>query len=497
MYSSVDSGGPQPSGLKRLARRDLPGTPRTPRVVAAPAATPVAEDNSAIVWPVVSLGSAIGWLLKGAKWIVVLAILGAIGGYGFTMVAKPKYTAYADLVVDPGNLQVVGNDLTPAIGGQNGQLLDVESKLRVLTSGNVLTRVVTDLKLQDDPEFVPPPSAFNLSFLTGGSEISADPVMTAMGMLGRKVTARREERSYMVTVAVSTESPPKSVLIADALVAAFQAELAKADSDSATRAAASLLDRLSELRAGVTAAEDKVADFQRENGLEQSNGESVNAQSMTLLNQRLIDAQQALIGVEARYEELRNGRAGRLNADTIQTPTMVALRTQYGQLRQEADAAAALYGPRHPNRGTAERQLAGLQVQIDAEAARYVQAASLDLEQARRTVTELETQAAAARSTVASDGTALVQLRDLERDARSKSEVYETYLNRSREIVERQQLDTTNVRVISPATPPGSRSFPPRGYVMAGLGAFGGIGLGVALALGLGFLAAFRRLRKA
>jgi uncharacterized protein involved in exopolysaccharide biosynthesis len=301
----------------------------------------------------------------------------------------------------------------------------------------------------------------------------------------------------VVTLSVSTQSADKSVRIADAIVAAFQAELARADSEGASRVALSLTDRLAELRAGVTAAEAAVANFRRDHGLEQTNGELVNSQAMTQLNQRLVDAQQALIGAQSHYAELTDPVTGKANADAVQTQTMVALRTQYGLLKQQADAAATMYGPRHPTRITAERQLAGLTQQIAAEANRAVQAARLEVDQATRTVAELTDQTQSARTTVADDGEAQVALNELERDAKAKSDVYEAFLARAREMTERQQLDTTDIRVITPATPPSTRSWPPRGVVVAGLGGFGGLGLGVALALGLGFLREARQPRKA
>lgn len=497
MYSSVESGTIQPSGLKRLARRDLPSTPRTPRVV--PASAPAAEHPHPATpeWPALKISTALTWIRSGIVWIVILAVVGALAAYAYSVLAKPKFTAYTDLVVDPANLQVVTNDLYTSRYDQNAQLLDVESKLRVLTSGNVLTRVVHELNLQDDPEFVGSGGLFGLPILADTSPATGDPVLNALGALEKKVSARREERSFVVTVSVSTENADKSVAIATAVVAAFQAELAQADADGATRAVSELMDRLAELKAGVTAAEEAVAVFRREHGLETSNGELVNTQTLSSLSQRLIEARQGLIDVESRYTELTDPKSGKLNADAIQTPTMVALRTQYGLIKQEADASAAIYGPLHPNRGSGERQLAGLQAQIDAESARYVQAIGLDLDQARRTVAQLEADLETARGTVASDGSAMVLLRDLERDAKAKSDVYEAYLARTREIAERQQLDTTNIRVISPATPPSQRSWPPRGTIVAGAGAFGGAALGIALALGLGFLAATRKLRKA
>ena len=491
MYSSLDSEDIRPNGLKRLARRDLPSTPRTP-----PHRTEVSEAAlTAAVWPELSVGSALKWLFKGLRWIAILAVLGAAVGAGYSMVAKPKFTAATDLIIDPANLQVVSNDLYRNPLDQNSQLLAVESKLQVLTSGSVLGRVVDQLHLADDPEFTTSDALIDLSFLSGGSE-PRDTRLEAIDALGKRLSASRQERSYVVTLKVWSGAADKSVLIANAVIAAFQEELAKAESDGAGRAAASLMDRLTELRTGVTAAEDAVETFKRANGLQETGGELVNSQSMTLLNTNAVAAQQALILAESYYRELTDPKTGAANADAVQTPTMVALRTQYGMLKQQDDANATMYGPLHPNRASGERQLAGLQQQIAAEASRAVQTAKLELDQAKRTVAELGTQTDAARTTVAADDQAQVQLRELDRDAKAKAAVYEAFLARAKEVAEQQQIDTTNVRVITAATPPGARSWPPRSVITAGMGAGAGGALGIALALGLGFLGELRRLKK-
>jgi len=490
MYSTLDSGkAPDTSGLRRLARRDLPSTPRVPPRT-APAPTSVLPGG---IWPELSIAAALRWLLSGLLWIAVLAAIGVLAGAGYTMVAKPKYTAYADLLIDPGNLQVMTNDVYQRAFDQNAQLLAVESRLRVLTSGNVLRRVVTELGLAGDPEFQAP-AGFALPGL-GERPTSGDPVLDAVGVLESKVGAWREERSFVVTLSVSAETAEKSARIAAAIVEAFRAELAQGDADGASRAATALMDRLAELKTGVTAAEDAVASFRRAHGLQERQGELVSSSALAQLNTQVVDAQQTLIAAEARYAELTDPASGRVNADAVDTATMVQLRTQYSILKQQADAAATTYGPLHPARATAERQLAGLAQQIADETQRAVQAARLAVEQARGTLAQLETQALAARDTVATDGEALVKLRDLERDAKAKSDIYEAFLARAGEVNERERIDTTNVRLISPPTPPGARSWPPKAMVSAGLGGFAGGALGIVLALGLGFLAETRRLR--
>jgi uncharacterized protein involved in exopolysaccharide biosynthesis len=86
-----------------------------------------------------------------------------------------------------------------------------------------------------------------------------------------------------------------------------------------------------------------------------------------------------------------------------------------------------------------------------------------------------------------------VTLRELERDATSKSTIYEAFLSRARQVTEREQLDTTNVRVISTAVPPAGRSWPPRTVVMLGAGAVGGFIVGMLLAIVFGMLRDLRQ----
>ncbi|RYE09870.1 MAG: lipopolysaccharide biosynthesis protein [Hyphomicrobiales bacterium] len=498
MYSTIGSDKPaSPSGLKRLARRDLPTTPRVPP--SRPRETesaPVARATT-FTFPAISIDLLIAWLLSGFKWIVILALLGAAAGYGYAQFSKPRFTATTDLIIDPASLQVMGNDVFQSAYDQNAQLLGVESKLRVLTSGNVLRRVVVNLDLANDPEFNGRGDGLDLSFLgLAGERTTGDPVLTAIGALEKKISAWREERSFVVTLAASSQDPVKAALIADAAVSAFQTELAQAEADSASRAVTALTVRLSELKGGVAEAEDAVAVFRRDNGLEASNGELVSTTSLTLLNQQASEAQRTLTTAQALYDQLTDPTTGRANVDAVSTATMVALRTQYGLLKQDADAAATRFGPLHPTRAAAERQLTGLQQQINAEAARAVQSAKLDLDQARNAVALIETQTRNARSTVATDGQAQIQLRELERTAKARSDVYEATLARAQEIAERQQLDTTNIRLITPATPPGTRSWPPKTMVVAGAGGFGGAALAIVLILGLGLLAEFKRQRK-
>src|SRR5207253_5837377 len=66
---------------------------------------------------------------------------------------SPKYTATAQLYVDPRELQLVDRELTPRAQDISGLAMVVESQARLITSNNVLLQVIRDTNLEKDPEF--------------------------------------------------------------------------------------------------------------------------------------------------------------------------------------------------------------------------------------------------------------------------------------------------------------------------------------------------------
>lgn len=429
----------------------------------------------------------VGWLRRRIVLIIAITVIGAAAGFAFGTLTPARYTSSSDILVDPAKLQVVANDIYDPGAAREAQLLDAEGKLRILTSGNVLRRVVDDLQLQNDPEFVPPPSAPLFSFGSGPAR-AVDDKLVAQRNLFEHVRAHREERSFIVSLSVWSLQPEKAVTISNAFVRAFLNELTEADSSQAGRSAQSLTDRLSELRKAVSDADELVESFRRENKLQSSEGELLSARSMGLLNSQMVEAQQRLIEAQGRYEQLR-GASGGENADALQSATIASLRSQYATAQQQYQAQLSVLGERHPTLANLRAQVNSLAVQVAAETQRLVDAARIERDQARTALAELESSTAAARSTVSTDNLAQIQLRDLERDATSKAAIYEAFLTRAQQVAEREGIDTTNIRVITPATLPDSRSWPPRTVQTIVAGAASGFMLALLLAAGLGYLA--------
>lgn len=435
-------------------------------------------------------GDILSWLRGGLRWIIVMTVIGVIAAFLYSATATPRYTVYTDLIIDPQNLNVVNDDVFASNPQRDSQLLEVESRLRVLTSRNVLMQVIRDMKLTEDPEFTKPNLLAPLYRLISGNRPAGDKELGVLMELGDRVKAGREERSFVVTLSVWTSDPEKSVGLSEAIVRAFEAELFESSADSAGRVAATLTGRLDELRAAVTDAEEKVAQFRRDNNIQESNtGELASTRISSALDTQVLDAQQKLIQAEARYNQMRSAVADRrtVTATVFDSPSMETLRASYNTLQQQIGSLTLTYGARHPRLISMQSEKTALEKAIADEANRILQNARTDVDEARSTLSQLRSKADAERSTVFTNNDAQVRLRELERDARAKAAVYETYLGRTHQITERQQIDTSNVRVISPPVPPKTKSWPPRTLILLVAGAIGGFmaGTGLALVLGL------------
>ncbi|WP_226951268.1 GumC family protein [Rhizobium terrae] len=447
----------------------------------------------------IGIGDILSWLRGGLRWIILVTVLCVIAAFVYAATATPRYTVYTDIIIDPQNLNVVNDDVFASNPQRDSQLLQVESTLRVLTSRNVLKQVIADMNLTEDPEFTRPSPLEPLFRMISGKRPPQDKELAVLMELGDRVGASREERSFVVTLGVWTGDPEKSVKLSEAIVRAFEMELFTSSAESAGRIAATLNGRLDELRKAVTDAEEKVEQFKRDNNIQASNtGELASSRISSALDTQVLDAQQRLIQAEARYNQMRSAVADRraVTATIFDSPGMQTLRTSYNTLQQQIGSLTLTYGARHPRLISMQSEKAALEKAIGDEANRILETAKTDADQARAALAQLRGKADAERTTVYTNNDAQVRLRELERDARAKAAVYETYLGRTHQITERQQIDTSNVRVISPPVPPKSKSWPPRTIILLAAGGVAGVmlGAGLALVLGLnGHLAAARR----
>lgn len=440
------------------------------------------------------------WRRKGL--IVLCAVLGLVLGALVSLLILPKYVSTAQLFIDPRDLRVLQNEVSPnVVGGDPTSITAyLESQARVIASDSIKARVVASEHLDRDPEFGGEGAPGLISrllgaFGLGGSGNTRDGMLYALAELDRKVAVRRGERTFVIDISVTSRDADKAARIANALANAYLEDQAAVRDAAARRATDSLTGRLEELRSRLRAAEDKAEKFKEANNLSVAGGRSVGEEQLALSSAQLVAARARVTEAKAKYDEISRTRTSSIEAgaipEAVASNTMTALRAQLGAaLSKEADLTASL-GARHPALAAAQAQVRDARRQIAEELGRIARAAKSEYDRALAAEKQLAGRVDELKTGQFAAGRAGVELRELEREVESSRIVYEGFLRRARETGELAGIDTTNARVISQAMPPLEKSGLSR-RTLAMLGGLGGLGAGGLLALALAFLAAPR-----
>lgn len=430
-----------------------------------------------------------------SRWIILATtIAGAAIGVALALSTPKKYESVAELLVDPRDIKISDRNVTEGGLPSDATLAIVENQVRVLTSGNVLAKVVDELNLTADPEFNGQEERLGIgsaisglrSLLSRGSGGEGDVRRTlAIRNLAESLSVVRGGKTFVVSISAVTKSPEKSALIANTLTTTFLESYGEIQSDTAGRASDELSARLAELQKGVEAAERKVESYKVEHDLVDAQGRLITDDEILKLNDQLTIARARTIELNARAASARDldpdAVIGGNLPEQIASPVMGELRTQYAVAKQEVERLSVRLGPRHPERQAAEAQLAGARDSLSTELRRIGSSIQVDLKRAVQLEQDLASRLAQlkARQGYVSDD--LVTLRELEREAAAKRAVYESFLLRARETNEQRGINTANMSVISVAQPPLDPLGPSRGMITIAatvLGFMAGVGLG-------------------
>lgn len=465
---------------------------------------PPADENA---WrPLIDPMALVGGLLRSRAIIAATTVLGALAGVAVALSTPKHYVSFAELLVDPRNLQIVERDLTGnGYMASEATLSLIENQVRIMRSGPVLAKVVDTLRLDSDPEFNGAGNSFGpgallsalRGLLTSNDAPAAGAARTALTIekLAAAVDVERSGKTFIVEISATTREPEKSALVANALVDVYLDKAASLQAENAGRATGELSGRLDDLRKAVEAAERKVETFKSENDLVDAKGVLIGDDELVRLNDQLTVARARTLELNAKASSARE-----LDADAVISgglPEQVAsaalnqLRGQYATLAQEVAKATVRLGPRHPERQAAEAQLADARSSIERELRRVVASIQVELKRAVQYEQELSARLAQMKSRQGVVSDKLVELREIERDAAAKRAVYESYLLRARETGEQQGVNTGNISVVSRATPAIEPTGPSR-TVIAVLGTVLGFLAGVGIGLARGAISALR-----
>ncbi|MBX3504017.1 MAG: polysaccharide biosynthesis tyrosine autokinase [Parvibaculum sp.] len=402
----------------------------------------------------------------------------------------PLYTANAQVLLDRQKMQVT--DMEAVMSGLPADSATVDSEVEILLSRTLAERVVDRLDLMKDTEFnaaLREPSAIRwldprLWIREAIALVSASPAPVSEEARARaerdavidtvlsRLEVTRQRLTYVINVSVLSENPGKAARIANAFAENYILDQLEAKFDATRQANEWLSQRLGELRQQVQDSERAVEIFRTEQGLESlGSGVTVSEQQLSELNAQLILARTSLAEARAKYDRARqirtSGGAIESMADVVQSGTISSLRQKQAELARELANLSSRYGPRHPEVVNAEAQRRDIDVQIGAEISRIIGSLQNNVSVAETRVASLQQSLREIRGETGEGNQAMVQLRELEREAAANRAVYESFLNRFKETSQQQDLQAPDSRVISVATAPLAPSHPRKALAFA------------------------------
>ena len=429
-------------------------------------------------------------LWRRKLWPIALAVMfgGLAAAYSATLVNQ--YQAMAQVLVDPRDLKILANDVSPNNLNSDSITAYIESQARVITSFDMLRRIVDREGLAKDGEFSGSSSSLLSRLLPLKEE--GDKTLGTAERLGRNLWARRGERTFIIDIVMTSSSPEKSARLANAFANAYLEDQANYRAELSRRTSNSLTGRLNELRERVRKSEDRIQTYKSEKNIVGANGKLITEEQLVAVNSQLALARSRLADAKSKMEQIESlrGQAAERGAvpEAVNSQTIGILRQQLGEAQRRASSLAISLGPSHPEFLAAQSSLRDAQRGIADELTRIRAAARAEFERSTSNERSVSVQLDVLKKETLVSGGDTVLLRELDRELEANRAVYQSFLQRARETGEQETVDSTNARIITTAVPPDERTGPPRRLIVMGSAA-GGFLLGLMLAVLAEFMA--------
>lgn len=437
---------------------------------------------------------------------VFVLIVAAVAIYTYQM--TPIYTATSSVIVQPRDNRVI--DIGAVISGMPADAAALDTEAQILQSRILIEKVVRRLDLTSNPMFnasLAEPSAADRrmqsikDFVKGlipfrraaAPAAPQDPAVAERELLEDVVSGvtgayniNRRGSTRILEITARSPDPEMAALLANTLADVYLDNQLDTKFDATRRAQEWLNVRVQQLRDEVRDAESRVEAHRASTGLLSAQGSTLTEQAIRDLNGQLTIAQADLGERRARLQNVQSKIAAGGGVDTIaealNSPAILDLRRQLGEvLRRKADLRAR-YFDNHPDVVRVLNEEADLNRQVDTELRRIVSSLEQDVLIGQERVRALQGRLNVTRGELATNSRDAVLLGELDREAQASRMLYEEFLNRYKETTELDDITEADATINSLAPVPRTPSEPRKSInlmlgVLMGFALAGAVGL--------------------
>ncbi|MGB6171169.1 MAG: GumC family protein, partial [Xanthobacteraceae bacterium] len=409
--------------------------------------------------------SALGSTLWRKKWTVLRpTILVAVATFLVVQVITPRYQSEARIFIESRDNIYLRPDVDKDVTQNPVDDEAVTSQVQIILSRDLAREVIKKLKLNEKPEFDPalngvsPIKAVLGLIGVGKDPLNMTPEERVLNSYYDRLTVTPVDKSRVINIDFLSQDPELAAQVANAIADGYLMRQREAKEEQAKTAAQWLSGEIETMRQKVEQAEAKVETFRaKSNLLVGNNNTTLSAQTLGDVNAQLAAARSQKADAEAKakmiHDMLRSGQPIE-SSDILNSELIRRLAEQRVTLRAQLAEQSATLLDNHPRIIELKAQIADLNNQIRAEAEIIARSFENDATLAGARVDTLTASLDQLKSQAATTNGDDVQLRALERDAKSQRDLLESYLAKYREATSRNSLDSTpaDARVISRAT---------------------------------------------
>ena len=431
----------------------------------APVVVPVAPDGETDMR---GLGRAV-WQKKGR----ILAVTAIAAGAAFVVVnaITPQFRSESRILLEARENVFLRAEADKNVTERT--TIDPEavaSQIQVVLSRDLAHDVIQKEKLTDNPEF------------EGGGASPVNALLRFIGLGRDRSSMTRDERtleafyehlnvqqvpsSRVIAIDFSSANAQLAANVANAIAEGYLRMQQNAKLDQTRAAGSWLAGEIEKMRKKVSDAEDKVEQYRvKANLFVGSNNSSLPSQQLTEINSQIAAARGQQADLEARAQQLRALiRSGKTidSSDITNSDTMRRLIEQRIALSSQLAEQSTTLGPRHPRILELKAQIAETGRQILAEGERLARQLDNDAKVAGDRVKTLTASLDTVKKLASHSNEQDVQLRALEREAKTDRALLESYLAKYREASARDSINAAppEARIISRATPALKPAYP-------------------------------------
>ncbi len=441
-------------------------------------------------------------MLFKRRWVFLGTLILVVGaGTYLSIMTTSKYRAVARLLIEVDRPGVLVFDETEA---ERDQTLDYrETQYRILQSRTLAGRTLEALRLWEHPQFggAPPnppmgEQAINAvrGFVMGLYEkLSRSPNYAAGALVEPEVIDLDAEfdwqeteiqtraidrflgaldvepvgESRLIDVRYTSVDPQLAAAVVNTLAEAYQEQNQEFKSVAADESAEWLGRQLEEHRSQLRESQLALQRY-RETTSDpgEAGGGSVVQSRFEELDRAMMQTRTERIQKEAlaKQVEAAGGDLSQLatRPRIASDPNVEAARSEIAALRRRDQDLAQAFGPRHPDRVAVQTAIQRAEEQLDKEILRVVDVIRNDYEAALAEEQSLATAVDAQRAVALRARAGQIEYDALERAATTDQEVFETLLQRAKEISVTTGMVASNIRLIDAASVPLRPSSPDR-----------------------------------